>query len=237
MVTKVRKYYFILLFFTLTFSTFLYATTMLTTRLLNEDEINKKDLPAIEINGNYISPNGGIDTTEAKKLIIIELKKDSVKGDINSAIKLREITTKESWENIGVQLYKVNVDYAWINGIAVIKDKEVLTILSGMPTETIFLSDLDNDSIYEIYINILLGSGIISEEILGFNVSSNESYRLSMRMEKDLHLFIENGILMTKIRPFHNNKVKNTSTGKVILKNSDNRSELAIEIKRDIDNK
>ena len=207
---------------------------MSATELSNGDEINKMKLPTLEINGNYISPSGGIDSTEAKKLIIIELKKDGVKGDINSVINLQEITTKESWENVGVQLYKVKVDYAWINGIAVIKNKEVLTILSGMPTEAVFLSDLDNDSIYEIYINILLGSGIISEEILGFNVATNKSYRLSMRKEKDLHLYIENGMLMTEIRSYKN-KANSTNIGKVILKNKDNKSELEIEIRRNID--
>jgi hypothetical protein len=187
------------------------------------------NLPAIKIDGNYISLNDGINVSDARKLIISKMEKDGVKGDINSVAKINEITTKEAWENVGVQLYSVDVDYAWLNAIAIIKDKKVLAVLSGMPTNTAFLADLDKDGIYEIYTNISMGSGIVSEEIRGYNIALNEHYALSMRMKQDIYLNIENGTLMAEVRPWNKEDKNNTKRGKVILKKNDQKRELAIE--------
>jgi hypothetical protein len=97
------------------------------------------------------------------------------------------------------------IENAWIDAVVVIKNNEVLTILNGMPTRAVFLADLDNDSKYEIYTNVFLGSGMISEEIIGYNIALRESYHLSMRGEKDVSLFIEEGILKSKVRPCKSN--------------------------------
>ena len=192
------------------------------------DKISESNLPALKINGDYFTPKKGVDISVAKASIITELTKEGIKDDISSVIKITEITTKESWQNMGVQLYRVILDYAWINGVAIIKNKKVLTILKGMPTETVFLADLDKDSIYEIYTNYFLGSGIISEEIGGYNISLNENYCLSMRMEKDLHLYIANGILMAQVRPY-NKLDEKPIIKKINLKKIDNKYKLIIE--------
>jgi hypothetical protein len=194
----------------------------------NLDKISETKLPALMITTDYFSPEDGIEISVAKTIIITELKKEDLKGDINSALKITEITTKESWQNNRIQIYRVKLDYAWLDGVVLIKDNKVLTILKGMPIGTVFLADLDNDSIYEIYTNYFLGSGIISEEIGGYNVSLNENYYLSMRMEKNLHLFIDNGILMASVRPYNKNKEK-PIIKKVNLKKIDNKYELIIE--------
>lgn len=196
--------------------------------VLHTDKISETKLPALKINGNYFTPDEGVSISAAKASIIAELTKEGIKGDISSVIKINEITTKESWQNMGVQLYRVILDYAWLNGIAIIKNKKIITIFKGMPTETVFLADLDNDSIYEIYTNYFLGSGIISKEIGGYNISLNENYCLSMRMDKDLNLFIANGILMAEVRPY--NKLDEIPIiKKVTLRTIDNKYKLIIE--------
>ena len=192
------------------------------------DKISESNLPALKINGDYYTPEKGVDISVAKAIITTELRKEGIKGDISSVINLTEITTKESWQNIGVQLYRVTLEYAWINGVAIIKNKKVLTILKGMPTETVFLADLDMDSYYEIYTNYFLGSGIVSEEIGGYNISLNENYSLSIRKEKDLHLYIANGVLMAEVRSY--NKLDDKPIiKKVNLKKIDNKYKLIIE--------
>lgn len=196
--------------------------------LPHDDKISESNLPALKINGDFYTPDRGVDISVAKDSIISELTKEGIKGDIISIIKITEITTKESWQNMGVQLYRVILDYSWINGVALIKNKKVLTILKGMPTETVFLADLDKDSIYEIYTNYFLGSGIISEEINGYNISLNENYCLSMRMEKHLHLYIANGILMAEVR-LYNKPDEKPIIKKVNLKMIDTKYKLIIE--------
>jgi hypothetical protein len=218
-------------FISLFLLTFICLTNLFSQDTLNVsqvDKISEFNLPALTINGDYDTPDKGVDISIAKAIIITELTKEGIKGDISSVIKITEITTKESWLNMGVQLYRVTLDYAWINGVAIIKNKKVLTILKGMPTETVFLADLDKDSIYEIYTNYFLGSGIISEEIGGYNISLNENYCLSMRMEKDLHLYIANGILIAELRPY-NKLDEKPIIKKVNLKKIDNKYKLIIE--------
>jgi hypothetical protein len=194
----------------------------------NLNIIKKKDLKAIELKDEFFTPQEGLALTEARKLIIEELKDNGVKGDVEKVAITEEITIQEIWENIGTQLYKVNVDYAWIYGVAIIKDNRVLQILNGMPTEGIFIADIDKDSYYEVYTNIAMGSGIISNEILGFNIVSQEKYHLAMRGKQDFSLFVEDNILMANISTYPNiNKIERT--GKVLLKTKANNRELYIE--------
>jgi hypothetical protein len=229
MVIQFIKNYLIIIFVILTSTICLNATNLSKDEPIYGDESSEMSLPAIEIGGNYISPKGAIVLSEAKNLIVANLKKDDTKGNIYSANEVNEVTTKEAWENIGVQLYKVDGNYSWINGIAIIKNKKVLEVLPSNSAEAVFFADLDNDHIYEIYSNYFLGSGIISEEVYGFNYAINEAYSLSMRQEFDLHLYIDNGILMVEMRHWNVYDDQNKTTGKVILKDNNNKKELAIE--------
>ena len=186
----------------------------------------KKGLAAINVAGNSIAPEGGMDLPGARKLIIGRLKKDWVVENYDPAAKISEITTKESWESAGIQLYSVRVDYAWLDGVAVVRNKECLAVLNG---RVAFLADLDQDGRYEIYTNHESGSGIISLDILGYNIALKEKYSLSMRFKKDLELFIENGALMARLHPPQQNRENNAPVGKVILKMNGGKRELAIE--------
>ena len=228
MIEKIKKSFLILGIVVMAYPALSNTNDTLLVRSNKKDVVEEK-LQAMEVNGNYIVPADGLDSVEARGLILAELKKQGVKGDINSSMKLSEITASETWSNIGVQLYKVDINYAWLNGIFVIKNKKVLTMLSGVETKSFFLSDLDNDGQYEVYANAFIGSGLVSEEIQGYNIATNEFYQLSMRGKQDFHPYIENGILMTEIHPSGNLKDKSVKSGRIILKESGNKKELSFE--------
>jgi len=196
------------------------------TKLHNE---SPKILPSIEIRDNYFSPKKGMPFNEASDLIIIYLKKE-VKGDIETVVEIEEITIQEAWENAGIQLYHVKVDYAWLDGVAIVRENKVLKFLHGMPTHSVFLSDLDYDSIYEVYTNISMGSGIVSDEILGFNIALNESYCLSRRGNEDLSLFIQGEKLMVKEKPHMKQNTTESKVGSIVLKIVGNERNLEVEL-------
>jgi hypothetical protein len=156
-------------------------------------------LMAVEIpKNNKFTPEGGITLSTAQETIAKYLEKSGVQGDIRSHIKVSEITVREAWENVGVQIYLVDINYACINGVSIVKDGKVLCVLEGMPTNSVFLSDLDSDGYYEVYSNASFGSGIVNSDINGYNIASNTKYGLSKRMTRDLLLFIQDQELMVK---------------------------------------
>lgn len=189
---------------------------------LNQDieiENNKEGLPAIAITGNYISPNNETTILEARDLIINKKKSEGYKGDLSENV-ITEVTTNETWKNIGIQLFRFKINY-WVE-LAIVKNNELLTSLICEPAEIFFLADLDKDNIYEVYTNFFFGSGIVSKEILGYNVVTNETYHASFRNSfKDLNLIIRNGILMVEIYPFRNKE------GTLITK--------VVKLKKDVD--
>jgi len=156
---------------------------------------------------NIFSPDGGITIENAKDLISDYLLENGKDGNVRSNLELHEITVKEAWENDGVQIYRVNLDYAWLNGVAVVKNNKVLCVLEGMPTHNIFLDDLDKDKHYEVYTNISIGSGIISREIRGYNIATGNNYSLSNRMHTDFTLFISDKKLWVEESTYNTNKL------------------------------
>ncbi len=162
-------------------------------------DVKSYRLPAVQISENSkFSPIGGIPLESAKQLIAEHLIESGTKGDVKANLAIEEITAKEGWYNGRLQIYRVELDYAWLDGVAVIKDGKVVCVLEGMPTYEVFLADLDKDNNYEIYTNISMGSGIVSNEIRGYNISSGTKYALSMRAKRDLSLFIKDGMLYVK---------------------------------------
>lgn len=192
------------------------------------DSIAAYGLPAIMLDSNYYSPVEGTSLSDAKTIIVNAIRKSGRKGDINSNIKITELTTVKSWQNMGVQIYHVVLDYAWMDDIFILKNNTVLADLHGMTTDNVYLADLDNDSVYEIYSNYFLGSGIVSEEIAGYNITLNKHYYISMRMEKDLHLYIANGQLFCEVHPW-NKPIDAFVVKKVVLKKLNTALELMLE--------
>ncbi|HEY5584607.1 MAG TPA: hypothetical protein VIK78_08950 [Ruminiclostridium sp.] len=156
-------------------------------------------LPAVEVvSKDKIIPNGGASLDKIKGLIVQYLKDEGFKGDIQSKVSIDEITIKEAWENLRVQLYKVKLEYASIDGVAVVKDDKLLSMIEGMPVFEIFLADIDRDSKYEIYVNTSFGSGIVSSDVSGYNIATNTKYYMSKRMAKDFKSFIKDNELLVK---------------------------------------
>ncbi|MCT4686017.1 hypothetical protein [Vallitalea sp.] len=188
----------------------------------------QNSLNAIQVDGKSISPVEGLKIKDARELIINKLVDMGVKGDINKVAIIEEITTQEMWENVGAQVYKVDVNYACIYGVAIIKDNKVLEILYGMPTLSVFLADLDEDGVYELYTNIAKGSGIISYEILGYNIATQERYHLAKRGRKDYSLLVDNNTLMAKVYRYpHLQKIE--KIGKVRLKTNGDKWEIDVD--------
>lgn len=181
---------------------------------------------ALEVKDHSIQPPDGIRLADAKIRIIDYLRTNGIEGEIEEVAKIEEITTNEIWSNNNIQLYIVEVDYASIYGVAVLKNNTVISVLSGMPTEGVFLADLDNDKIYEIYTNIYFGSGIVSKEILGYNPKTNEKYKLSGRFKKgnyeniDYTLYIKDNSLFAKTE---------SASGLLVLTNKDGKNGLEID--------
>lgn len=191
-------------------------------------------LRVIEVTeNNYFTPKEEISISKIQKLIANYLKQRGTKGDISSSMELTEITVKEIWKNTGTRMFRIDLDYAWLHGVAVIKGEKVLCVLGGMPTYGVFLADLDNDGIYEVYTNAYFGSGIVSSEIRGYNIASDKKYSLSMRGEKDLVLFIEDNTLLVKQYDYllmHTNS-EPILTGRLAIKDTKGKKELYIEEK------
>lgn len=170
-----------------------------TTAAKKTDANKSTSLPALKIDTQaYITPAGGLKNSEAKDLVVEYLVNNGVKGDVKKSLVISEITTKAAWENLKAQIYKVQLDYRSIYGVAVIKDGKLLSMINGMPVFDVFLADLDLDSQYEVYANTSFGSGIVSEDISGYNLVTNTEYYMSERMKKDFKLFIKDNTLMVK---------------------------------------
>lgn len=179
---------------------------------------NRNRLSAVKVEQNNYHPIKGLDSDEARRLIVTELVNQGAKGPVDKAVVIEEISTQQLWDNINVQLFSVELDYAWIDAVAIIKDKEVLSILNGMPTMGIFIADLDGDNFYEVYSNIAFGSGLVSYEILGYNIAKSEKYHLVKRSKQDYKLLIEEGVLKAEVSSF-NLKNNNKYFGELYLKN------------------
>lgn len=187
---------------------------------LSAPTFGDQKLPAIEITGNYITPADGIDTAFARLLIVSGLIMKDTNFDLNLPVQIQEITTTELWLNNKTQLYKISYDIFPVHSIVVIKDSTVLSIQFSNPSSAIFLADLDDDSKYEIYFNALVGSGVISEDVFGYNIERREQYHLSMRLNKDIHLYVDQGVLMSVSRSYKSNRPhsKYSDPKRVLLK-------------------
>lgn len=185
-------------------------------------------LPAFKIDSKYYLDKDELEDIKIRNLIIEKMKNEGIKGNINSKLKVKKLVNNEIFDNSKTELYIVNLDYAQFNGIAVVKDNKVVTILNGMPIENVFLADLDNDNMYEIYANIFFGSGIISEDILGYNIATNKSYKLSKRGFDNLHLYVNDDILKVEIKPY-NRENGNKSFGYLTIENNNGQEELVIK--------
>ena len=150
----------------------------------------KFELPAVRVTGQYITPSDGVDILTARKLIFQYLVEREIKGDFEKRLQVEEITVDQAWKVNKMQLYSVKLDYAWLDGVAVISEDHVVDILSGMHITSVYLADVNFDQKYEICINNEVGSGIIDSRIMVLDVQNHKTYSLSERGRIDFYLNI-----------------------------------------------
>lgn len=108
----------------------------------------------------------------------------NVKGNIEQVIIINEVND-DVLENLdlNIKIFEVNLDYAWIDGIAVIKNNEVVGFLSGMTKDDLFMSDINNDGNYEIIFTGSLGSGMLYNLIQVMDTKDNKVYNITLFKE------------------------------------------------------
>lgn len=119
------------------------------------------------------------------KIITNYLKNEhNVKGNIEQSIIINEVND-DVLENLdlNIKIFEVKLDYAWVDGIAVIKNKEVVGFLSGMTRDDLFMSDINNDGNYEIIFTGSLGSGLLYNLIQVMDTKDNKVYNITLFKE------------------------------------------------------
>ena len=144
-----------------------------TIKVENNNRTNRR--LAIVVRDNYISPEGGINIEDAKELIVQHLISIEMEGDIRNHAKIKEITIQEAWENIGIQLYYVEIP--WLsNGVIAISNDQVVGVLRADRRDEIFLADLNNDGIYKVVTIAQTASGFVRRDIQVLDVKNNRLY-------------------------------------------------------------
>lgn len=145
---------------------------------------NKGDnggLEPVNIDINNVNESNAEISDDVKQLLISYLRdQKNVKGDIENEIDIKEIKVDLFNKEQNLQLYEVVLDYAWIHSIAVLKDNEVMGILSGMSDNELFLADLDNDNSYEIIYSTEIGSGMLRNVIEVMRIQDGEIYNITL---------------------------------------------------------
>lgn len=143
----------------------------------NESKGINNGLEPINIDMKY----GADISDDVKQLLISYLRdKENIKGDIGNSIDVKEIKVDLFSKEKNIQLYEVVLDYAWLHGIVVLKDNEIMGLLSGMTNNGLFLGDLDNDNNYEMVYSTEIGSGIIRNIIKVMKIDDGQIYDIDI---------------------------------------------------------
>lgn len=138
-------------------------------------------LKPIVIDTDKILESNDTESDNVTELIASYLREErNVKGDIKNNIEIEEIVLNLTNEGQQLQLYKVVLDYAWVNGIAVLKENKVMGMLSGMSNNGLILADLDNDNSYEIVYNTTIGSGMLRNVIEVMKINNGQTYNIEL---------------------------------------------------------
>lgn len=130
------------------------------------------------MNSSY-TPSNGVSIDEALIIVSKYLKNESsIKGDFESEIEFEEITNMVIWENNSHQVYRVKIDYAWLDGIIILKNGEVEKLLWGQDIINVITADLDGDGDYEICMNSNFGSGFVRSLVHVYDSTSGQEYEI-----------------------------------------------------------
>lgn len=142
------------------------------------------------LNTNTEVPQNGIAETDAIEKISYHLREEAgLKGDFSDDLIIKELTTKELWQTNHHQIFRVEVGYAWLDGLAIFKDKELEGFIPSMDIMGVYLADCNKDQLYEIYLNSNFGSGSINSYVIAYDTATREIQEINLRKEeKDIIL-------------------------------------------------
>jgi hypothetical protein len=165
-------------------------------------------LPVVEVQNALSSyyrppfqPAEGVTEAQAKTLCLSWLQQHGYGELMEDSLQISDCTREEGWNNEKLQMFAVS-GFGWDSGVVIFQNGKVLSVLSGMPLEFSWLADLDADGLYEFYGNAMFGSGVVNMEVIGFNPSNGNLYRLSNRMKEDYRLYVRDGMLVVDVMPY-----------------------------------
>jgi len=130
------------------------------------------------ITDSEFSPPDGIGIDEALSIVSDYLKYEAgVKGDFENQIVFKEITTKALWDNSKQQVYRVSVSYAWLDGVAIFENGDLIKLLWGQDLLSVIAADLDSDGLYEICMNSNFGSGFVISGVYVYDSGTGVEYK------------------------------------------------------------
>lgn len=96
--------------------------------------------------------------------------------------------------------------FVW-NNLSVSADGEGL--FWGMPVWNVYLSDLNGDGKREIISEVSIGSGIVDDRIIAYDLSKKQGYQLENRFYSNFSLFLNNGELWVREKKYGGDEVIN----------------------------
>lgn len=162
---------------------YILSFVLVSSLLTSCNTVKNKSLKPVYINTDLVK---NVSKSSAYFNIITNYLKNehNVKGNIEQVIIINEVND-DVLENLdlNIKIFEVNLDYAWIDGIAVIKNNEVVGFLSGMTKDDLFMSDINNDGNYEIIFTGSLGSGMLYNLIQVMDTKDNKVYNITLFKE------------------------------------------------------
>jgi len=156
------------------------------------------------IDAVHTTPRNGVSREEAAATIADFLDEQKlITGDFRSAMKLTGLTTQEIWENARLELFRVRVEYAWLDGLAVFVNGTFVSFMSGQQIDALFAADLDDDGVYDLCVVRAFGSGIVSSfiQVFGSGMKTVLTYDLRSQFKDVL---VEPDYVTHRIRVYEN---------------------------------
>lgn len=122
-----------------------------------------------------------------------------------------QLTPPELWHNQKMQLFGLGYgasEYGLgIYCLYLTDDEKIVHFvdksgLLGYMINQVYLADLNNDGIYEIYTNSVAGSGVSHNFVQAYEPATNTFSELNKRMETNYSFFVNNGQLYLVVQPF-----------------------------------
>jgi len=141
---------------------------------------NSEELKVIELSHpTEFSYNEGISIEDATAEVSRFYNKES------NNIPLEEYTTNGLWKNNQMQVFRVSIDFAWVDSLAVFINGELVHVLDGQSITRIVLSDLNSDGIYELCMTSNFGSGFVRSVLKVYESTEDKEYEYTYVLDEE----------------------------------------------------